>query len=205
MTDGRRTLARAPLFTLGCLVLAALVAGVPGLADALIYERSAVAAGEWWRFVGGSWVHYSSWHLVANCLGFAIVGGYLERDHRRVLIRIVGGGAVASVIAVHLVEPQTARYGGLSGVVTAAVAFAAADGLRSLPRARPLFVLALVLLVLKLVVDVGEPRELVGAPGVSVSSAAHLGALLVALLVTAGPRRSRGTALMRAGAEGEAP
>ena len=53
----------------------------PAWRDALLYDRGAVARGEWWRLWTGHWVHFGWPHFVADAGLFLIMGWLLERTH----------------------------------------------------------------------------------------------------------------------------
>jgi rhomboid family GlyGly-CTERM serine protease len=69
------------------LVLACLALLAPELAGdagrtALRYDRDALAAGEWWRFVSGHFVHLSLEHALLNALGLVLMWALFARDYR---------------------------------------------------------------------------------------------------------------------------
>lgn len=166
------------------IILAAATSFVGPLADALVYDRAAVAAGEWWRIATASLVHFSVWHLLANCLGLSLVALYLGREHRAWVWILLGTSAIASAIGVHLFEPQNVRYGGLSGLITACVVFAGLDGLRAGGARRAFCVLMLATLAVKLALDALAPRAVPGAAEtVTVSAAGHIAAAICALVL----------------------
>ena len=45
------------------VVTALAVYLLPGVGEALVYDRSAILTGELWRLVTGHWVHFSASHL----------------------------------------------------------------------------------------------------------------------------------------------
>ncbi len=50
--------------------------------DALRYERSAVAAGEWWRLITAHFVHLDLQHALLNSLGLVLMWSLFARDYR---------------------------------------------------------------------------------------------------------------------------
>jgi len=122
-------LGRVPVVTIAALAVATLVFCWPALVPYLVYERDAVLGGEIWRVVTGSWVHFSMPHLVIDIAALAVVGPILERRGagRFALFCLVAAAGAGS--AVHLLGgPELSRYGGLSGVVTAAFMYLALLG-----------------------------------------------------------------------------
>lgn len=66
--------------TLAAAALALHVA--PGLATAFEFDRVAIAGGQLWRFVTGSWAHWSGEHVFWDGLTFAVLGALCERRSR---------------------------------------------------------------------------------------------------------------------------
>ena len=106
-----------PALVLGglCLLLAAF--GEPARA-LLRYEREALAAGELWRALTAHLVHLNLTHALLNVAGLVLVAWLFQHD-LGVLDWAAGGFCAAIAISVGLwvLEPQTAWYVGLSGVL----------------------------------------------------------------------------------------
>jgi rhomboid family GlyGly-CTERM serine protease len=75
--DGRRGIALAVLF----VVLILPEAGGETARLALRYDRAAVAAGEWWRFLTAHIVHLDLEHAVLNALGLVLMWALFARDY----------------------------------------------------------------------------------------------------------------------------
>ena len=91
----------------------------------LEFDRTAIAAGEWWRVATGHWVHWSADHLLWDLGVFAVLGVLCERRSRP---RFLGCLLLASLlipVAVWLALPTMATYRGLSGIDTALFALLA--------------------------------------------------------------------------------
>jgi rhomboid family GlyGly-CTERM serine protease len=112
---GRRP-APFPALALGLGLLALLLARVPGAEAALVFDRGALAAGEWWRLLTGHLVHWSADHLVWDVGTFVALGAACELRSRRRFAACVLGSALAISFAVWGLLPELAQYGGLSGV-----------------------------------------------------------------------------------------
>lgn len=176
---------RLPLLTL-LLVSAALAAYLlPGLARLLIYDRSAVLDGEYWRLLSGHLVHFSPSHLTYDLAVFTVTGTWLEPGAR---LRYAGLllASVAGMAACFLwLLPDMARYGGLSGLCSANLVYLA---LREVDRDRRTCVLWLTLLLglaLKMVWEWHAGRALFVTDGdapLRVVPAAHATGALTALL-----------------------
>ena len=112
-----------PVWTLLISGGVVIVYAVPGLREALIYDRESLAHGEWWRLVTGNLVHHSGRHLGYDLLAFLIAGALIEirRLPGFAVLCLASGIAVGAVV--YFLEPGMRYYGGLSGVVTAAVVY----------------------------------------------------------------------------------
>lgn len=100
------------LATLGAFVLA------PN-PEALAWSVTALEDGQAWRLLTGHWIHSDRLHLGWNGLALAVLGTFIERHGRGLLI----GSLVAGHLAVTgwLMTPWAGleRYCGLSGVLHA--------------------------------------------------------------------------------------
>ena len=56
------------------VAFAVIASLVPGVAEALQYDRQAVAQGAWWRIVSGHFVHWSGEHLFWDVLALGLLG-----------------------------------------------------------------------------------------------------------------------------------
>lgn len=107
-----------PLGTLAVLAAAALATAWPVVAAATMGERSALAAGELWRAWSAHLAHFSWSHLLWSGLVWLAAGSVLEREDRRAWLLTVLLVAPAVTILALLLDPDLARYGGLSGLAT---------------------------------------------------------------------------------------
>jgi rhomboid family GlyGly-CTERM serine protease len=122
------TPARLPVWTLAISAGALLAYFVPGLAALLIYERVAIAHGELWRLVTGNLVHLSNTHLAYDLAAFLISGTIIEIRGYRPFAMLCLSAAMLIGVAIFVFAPELNYYGGLSGVVTAAVAYLCLHG-----------------------------------------------------------------------------
>lgn len=76
--DGRHGLGLA----IGLALLLLPLAGGGTLAASWRYERTAVAAGEWWRLLSAHIVHLDARHALLNAAGFALVWALFARTYR---------------------------------------------------------------------------------------------------------------------------
>lgn len=196
-----------PLWTAFLCIGAAIAWYVPALAPALVFDRSAIEAGQVWRIATGSLVHFSAAHFAADVAALALLGGLAEWRRVPGLGLALGLGALAVGVAVLLGAPQLRWYGGLSGLVTAVLVLLLLDGLRGRPGARLVACAGLLLVGAKLglematgaswlVASSGQP--FVAAP---ISHVAGAGTALVVWFVSrnlgrAGPTFASGSALL---------
>lgn len=97
---------------------AALLAAVPALRDALLYQRDALAGGQLWRLWSGHWVHFSPSHLAWNLAVVLLVGVRLEKFRPGLLLRATLLVAPVLSLALFFLDPALHTYGGLSGLAT---------------------------------------------------------------------------------------
>ncbi len=117
-------------------LLAALLALdlVLGLGDSvgelLRYDRSAIAAGGWWRLLTAHIVHLDVHHLILNELGLVLVWSLFAQDFDPVeWCAIVLSGALAISSGLWWLSPRVTWYVGASGVLHTIMAAGAAKHL----------------------------------------------------------------------------
>jgi rhomboid family GlyGly-CTERM serine protease len=108
-------------------VAALLIAWLPGAEAALVFDRGALAAGQWWRLLTGHWVHWSAQHLVWDVGTFVALGAACEMRSRRRFAACTLGSALAISAAVFFLLPALSQYGGLSGIDCALFALLGAE------------------------------------------------------------------------------
>ena len=152
--------------------------------EALVFDRSAIAGGEWWRLLSGHWVHSDGRHALWDIAALALVGGLVESSGRRRLALAAGIGSLSVAAALWWQLPELERYCGLSGMLNSLFVIALADLWQ---RGRQLVVLAAALLLgAKLLAElVAGQSVLIDLlwPGVPL---AHLAGLLGGLAFLAG-------------------
>ena len=111
---------RARWIWLLCAVLALdLVLGLgDSVAAILRYDRSAIAAGGWWRLLTAHIVHLDLHHLLLNELGLVLVWALFADDYDPLeWCIIVLSGALAISSGLWWLSPRVSWYVGLSGVL----------------------------------------------------------------------------------------
>lgn len=166
------------------LALAAQV--LPGWREALIYERAALGHGEWWRGWTGHVVHFGWPHFLADCGLLLIIGWTLGREYPRTswLGLLLMPPFISA--AIYWLDPEMARYAGLSAVNLGLLLLLAARSWRG--DLRDWFWPAIVVIY---VVELGYEFWKGGQgggfiafddPGVKVATSAHVAAIVYALL-----------------------
>lgn len=188
--DGRYGLAL--LVAAGALLLPELWPGGAAARAALRFERSAIAAGQWWRLLSAHLVHLGSWHALLNCAGLALLWALFARAFRPVSWLLILLASAAAIDAGLWWGNSTIQwYVGSSGVLHGAMA----AGTLAHWRARePDRLLLAGFLVAKLGWEQARGALPLAGSGVPVLVNAHLygaaGGLLAAVLVLALARRA---------------
>lgn len=157
--------------------------------DALVFDRSAIAGGEWWRLLSGHWVHSDGRHALWDIAALALVGTLVETSgrHRLALAAVVGSLSVAGALWWQL--PELERYCGLSGMLNGLFVIALAD---LWPRGRqPVVLAAAVLLGAKLLAELAAGQSVLIDPLWPGVPQAHLAGLLAGLAFLGGDKAYR--------------
>ncbi len=167
------------------VLLAPLAGGAP-LREAWRYDRAAVAAGQWWRFVTGHLVHLDAHHALLNALGFALLWALFERSYR------AGQWLLALALCVLVIDagfwflsPRLAWYVGASALLHGVFACGCIAWIRNGDR---MGLIAIALLAAKLAWEhFSGPLPFMGArPVVTISHAyGAAGGVLAGLLLRA--------------------
>jgi rhomboid family GlyGly-CTERM serine protease len=113
------------------LMILLILGAVLGLGDnvsaLLRYDRSAIAAGGWWRLLTAHIVHLDAHHLALNALGLVLVWSLFAQDYAvDEWCAIVLGGALAISCGLWWLSPRVVWYVGASGVLHSVMAAGAA-------------------------------------------------------------------------------
>ena len=179
-----RRRAELPLATTIVVVAAAVVFFSPGGFALAVFDRDALAAGEWWRLLTGSLAHYSGRHLAGDLAVVALGGWLVERRDPRAATMLLGGSMLASTLGVLIAAPTLRWYAGLSGAGYALAIWIALDAFRSAGRRfRLLALVALALIATRVAWGIVRPALLGGSPGVVVASGGHAAASIFAAML----------------------
>ncbi len=107
------------LWLLLILLALDLVLGLgDNISGVLRYDRSAIAAGGWWRLLTAHTVHLDAHHLILNELGLVLMWSLFAQDYDPVeWCVIVLSGALAISSGLWWLSPRVAWYVGASGVL----------------------------------------------------------------------------------------
>ena len=119
---------RIPWIFLGVALGALIIQLHGGWREILIFDRGAVARGEWWRIWTGHLVHFGWPHFVADAGLFLILGRLLEWEHPRLTWIALLLMPVVISASVYWFDPAMTRYGGLSAVNIGLLLFLACQG-----------------------------------------------------------------------------
>jgi rhomboid family GlyGly-CTERM serine protease len=112
--DGSRGLT---LLATCALLLLPVLAGDAGR-EALRYDRTALAAGQWWRLLSAHIVHLDFSHAALNSLGLVLMWALFARDYRpRQWLAIIASSVVAIDAGLWLRDSTVAWYVGSSGAL----------------------------------------------------------------------------------------
>lgn len=121
-------LRRIPWLFLALGAVALLIQLNPAWRPSLLYDRTALAAGGFWRIWTGHLVHFGWPHFLADTGLWLILGWLLEARHP-VFSRVALAAMPAFISAViWWFDPEMARYGGLSAVNLGLLLFLALQG-----------------------------------------------------------------------------
>jgi rhomboid family GlyGly-CTERM serine protease len=116
------------IWLLGILLLLDAVLGLgDSVGQLLRYDRSAIAAGGWWRLLTAHIVHLDVHHLFLNELGLVLMWSLFADDYDAVeWCVIVFAGALAISSGLWWLSPRVSWYVGASGVLHSVMAAGAA-------------------------------------------------------------------------------
>lgn len=101
-----------------CTLLGVIELGGEPVRAACSYQRTAIAAGEWWRVLTAHVVHLDANHALLNSLGLVLMWALFARDYsplRWVAIYLVSSLTIS--LGLYLFDPQVEWYVGASGAL----------------------------------------------------------------------------------------
>ncbi len=177
---------RIPWMFLAAAAAALVIQLNPAWRATLLYDRTALGGGEFWRAWSGHFVHFGWPHFVADTGLWLILGWLLETRHP-VFSRVAVVAMPAFISAVlWWFDPEMARYGGLSAVNLGLLLFLALQGWQRnwADWFWPAVLLIYVGEVIFEIVQGGRGGGLIrfDDPGIRVATSAHLASAGYALL-----------------------
>lgn len=143
-----------PGFTLLVVLVSLVFYLTPVTTSWVIYDRELLLQGQIWRLFTGHLVHFSWRHLLFNLSAFAVLGCLLEFRNRGLLLWLITLTALVSSLYFLLFMPEMTKYGGLSGLVSAAVVYLSLSEIRKKTRVRFIWMLILLLFLAKVCYEV---------------------------------------------------
>jgi rhomboid family GlyGly-CTERM serine protease len=112
------------IWLLGILLVLDAVLGLgDSVGQLLRYDRSAIAAGGWWRLLTAHIVHLDVHHLILNELGLVLMWSLFAQDYdAEEWCAIVLAGALAISSGLWWLSPRVSWYVGASGVLHSVMA-----------------------------------------------------------------------------------
>ncbi len=121
MSDAVKSHAYFTHIIIGCVTLPSLLEIFTGLersVEIASVDPIAIRAGEWWRLLGGTYLHGSYYHFIGNMGALLVYGSILESKTTRVRLPFVYlVSCLAGSIASLQLPPDTPSIGASGGVV----------------------------------------------------------------------------------------
>jgi rhomboid family GlyGly-CTERM serine protease len=164
---------------------AALFAAFGPAPEAWVYDRVAIAHGEWWRLLSGHWMHSDGGHLTWNLGALLALGWIVEARNRVALLAGLLAGTIGVDLMLWLALPELTRYCGMSGVLNTVLLFALATLWRH--ATAPVLLATGMLSFAKIVVEIWSGQALLTSTAWASIPQAHLAGWLIGLvLIVAG-------------------
>lgn len=179
-------LRRPPWIFLALAAVALVIQLAPVWRDALLYDRTALADGAWWRIWTGHLVHFGWPHFIADTGLFLILGWLLDDRHRAFTRWSLFLLPAFIAAALYWLDPHMERYGGLSAVNLGLLVYLALQGWRRdwADWFWPAVLLIYVGEVIFEILQGGRGGGLIrfDDPGIRVATSAHVASAVYALL-----------------------
>jgi rhomboid family GlyGly-CTERM serine protease len=90
--------------------------------EAWVYDRLAIAQGEWWRLISGHWVHSDLEHAVWDIGALSVLGLLFESRLKGDLFSVLALGTLGIDLWLWFLQPSLHYYCGLSGILNGLLA-----------------------------------------------------------------------------------
>jgi rhomboid family GlyGly-CTERM serine protease len=85
----------------------------------LVFDRDAIALGQYWRYLTGHFVHFTTLHLLSNMIAFSIGLALLYIHKYKKLFSLLLISSFVISIYVQIWESSISIFGGFSGIAYA--------------------------------------------------------------------------------------
>jgi rhomboid family GlyGly-CTERM serine protease len=99
-----------------------LFLGFGAAPEAWVFDRAAIAQGEWWRLISGHWVHSDLEHAVWDIGALLVLGLLFEYRLKGELFGVLALGTLGIDLWLWYVAPSISYYCGLSGILNGLLA-----------------------------------------------------------------------------------
>ena len=123
MVRQKRITVQGQILTLFIVGISIIAYSCPQFSELLVYDRQAILSGELWRLITAPLVHFSVSHIFWDVSVFGIAGFAINASGFRNFWLVCSFAAVVPSLLFLMILPELARYGGLSGLATGAVAY----------------------------------------------------------------------------------
>jgi len=165
--------------------LAAIASGLYLFAGAapefLVYDRSAITSGEWWRLITAHWVHSDGQHALWDIGALVILGGYSERYLGKQIFLFLLTASLLTSILIWVFIPWIEYYCGLSGILHTLLI----TGMYACWREQqdPVFLLIITLTVLKTLFEMTSNNAVFTNTAWPILPFSHLYGIIIGVLI----------------------
>lgn len=157
------------------LLISVIVYLLPeSVSDTLVFDRTDIENGQWWRIFTGHFDHTNLNHLLLNLAGLIMLWA-LHGDHYRhgLFAAVFLVSAIATSLGIYYFDPDMNRYVGLSGVLHGVFVFGAIADIRTGEKTGYLLLIGIIAKIIYEQVE-GASEDMVDLIGASVAIDAHL-------------------------------
>lgn len=105
----------SPIKLIMILMITVVIAQIPTIHDALVWNRTAIESGQWWRVVTGNLTHTNLEHLAINLAGLVVL--YVFHGHHYDHTLLIPIALMMLAIGIAMFLGPFEWYAGLSGVL----------------------------------------------------------------------------------------
>jgi len=152
--------------------------------EAWVFDRVAIAGGDWWRLITGHWVHSDLTHACWDIAALLALGALFEEKLQWRLPLALLAGTAGVDLWLWWAEPTLSYYCGLSGILNSLLVVGLAYLWRDLRH--PLILLTAVAAALKIIVEIHVGQALLTQTAWPSVPAVHAAGFLSGLLLAWG-------------------